>query len=71
MTLPESMKGKRAFFVQPGPNNKERAREDGDILIYPFDHKFEDNFGFYRLNIILERRDGSETDDDGKDANVE
>jgi len=55
--LPDHMKGQGVFFLQPGKQNKEMCRHDGSILIYPWDHKFEDNFGFYRLQIILEKHD--------------
>lgn len=64
--LPEHMKGQAAFFLQPGKKNFVQVRHSGDILIYPWDHKFEDNFGFYKLHIILERHDQSL-----KDENVE
>jgi hypothetical protein len=62
--LPNSMKGQGAFFLQSGILNKRQVRHDGDILIYPWDWKFEDNFGFYRLHIILERHDQSISDED-------
>ena len=57
--LPDHMVGQGVFFLQPGKPNKEMCRHDGGILIYPWDHKFEDNFGFYRLHIILERHDNN------------
>jgi hypothetical protein len=49
---------KKAFFLQGGTSNEHRATADGDILIYPWDHKFEDNFGFYRLHVLLRRGAG-------------
>lgn len=57
-SIPEHMKGQRAFFLKRG-TNKEMAKEDGSIIIYPWDWKFEDNFGFYRLEVILERHDST------------
>ena len=57
--LPEHMKGKGAFFLQPDVKNLRQVRHDGDILIYPWDHIWDDNFGFYRLHIVLTRRDSS------------
>jgi hypothetical protein len=57
--LPDHMVGQGVFFLQPGNPNKEMCRHVGSILIYPWDHKFEDNFGFYRLHIILERHDSN------------
>lgn len=57
--LPEHMKGKGAFFLQPDVRNFRQVKHAGDILIYPWDHIWDDNFGFYRLHIILTRRDSS------------
>jgi hypothetical protein len=56
--LPDHMKGKGAFFLMGGTDNKRIAPADGDIIIYPWDHIFDDNFGFYRLHILLERGSG-------------
>jgi hypothetical protein len=53
------MKGKGAFFLQPDVKNLRQVRHEGDILIYPWDHIWDDNFGFYRLHIVLTRRDSS------------
>jgi len=53
---PEHVKG--AFFLQPNSQNKRTAGAAGDIIIYPWDFKFEDNFGFYRLHILLKRGNG-------------
>jgi len=50
---------KDAFFLQAGKSNKRTATQDGDIVIYPWDHIFEDNFGFYRLHVLLERGSGT------------
>ena len=50
-----------ASFLQAGSANIHAAGADGDLIIYPWDHKFEDNFGFYRLHVILKRGDGSFT----------
>lgn len=47
-----------AFFLQPRSNNLHSASIDGDIIIYPWDHIFDDNFGYYRLNMILKRGNG-------------
>lgn len=60
--LPDHMVGQGVFFLQTGKPNIEMCRRDGGILIYPWDHKFEDNFGFYRLHIILERHDSNPFD---------
>ena len=35
-----------------------RTLDAGDFVINPWDHKFEDNFGFYRLHILMERGNG-------------
>lgn len=58
--MPEHMKGKGAFFLVSGSENKRGAKADGDLIIYPWDHVFEDNFGFYKLHILLDRSDGSD-----------
>jgi hypothetical protein len=55
---PDHMKGRGAFFLQSGSTNKGKATADGDIIIYSWDHQFADNFGFYRLHVLLERGDG-------------
>ena len=44
-----------AFFLEPKSRNFHRATAAGDIIIYPWDHKFEDNFGGYRLHVMLKR----------------
>ncbi|CAN7783888.1 hypothetical protein LJR175_008357 [Variovorax sp. LjRoot175] len=49
---------KNAFFLTG--RETRRATASGDILIYPWDHIFEDNFGYYRLHLILTRGDGQE-----------
>jgi hypothetical protein len=54
--LPDHVK--RAFFLQSGSSNKHAAGAEGDFIIYPWDHIFTDNFGFYRLNILLKRGSG-------------
>jgi hypothetical protein len=49
-----------AFFLLPdGTTNQRVAGADGDIIIYPWDHIFDDNFGFYRLNVLLKRGSGA------------
>jgi hypothetical protein len=50
---PAHVKG--AFFLTPGGTNIHTANTAGDIIIYPWDWKFEDNFGFYRLHVLLKR----------------
>ncbi len=57
---PDHIKGKGVFFLQSGNNNKRKIEADGDIIIYPWDHIFDDNFGFYRLHVLLERGNGKE-----------
>jgi hypothetical protein len=52
-----------AFFLQIDSDNTSRAAVDGDLIIYPWDEKYEDNFGFYRLHALLER--GDPTDNGG------
>ncbi|MES0000958.1 hypothetical protein NKJ90_19495 [Mesorhizobium sp. M0051] len=47
---------KNAFFVTRDRPSA-RATVDGDIYIIAWDHKFEDNFGFYRVNLLLKRGD--------------
>lgn len=49
---------KNAFFLQKGRGNSRTAGVDGDIIIAPWDWKFEDNLGFYRLNILFKRGNG-------------
>lgn len=44
-----------AFFLETNSRNFQRAAAAGDIIIYPWDHKFEDNFGGYRLHVLLKR----------------
>lgn len=62
--LPDHVKGKGAFFLQGGSTNKDRADTDGDIIIAPWDHDFDDNFGFYRLHVLLKRGSGKPDDVD-------
>jgi hypothetical protein len=47
-----------AFFLLPDSNNQMVSTADGDIIIYPWDYKFEDNFGSYRLHVLLKRGSG-------------
>ena len=47
-----------AFFLQKGRGNKRVAGTDGDIIIAPWDWKFGDNFGYYRLDVLLKRGNG-------------
>lgn len=54
--LPDQVKN--AFFLQSGSSNKRTATTDGDIIISSWDHIFEDNFGSYRLHMILKRGTG-------------
>lgn len=49
---------KNAFFLQGRALDNRKATADGDIIIAPWDFKFEDNFGFYRLHILLKRGSG-------------
>jgi hypothetical protein len=49
---------RNAFFLQGRPFDERKATADGDIIISPWDFKFEDNFGFYRLHILLKRGSG-------------
>jgi hypothetical protein len=49
---------KDAFFLQGGTKNQRIAGEDGSFLIAPWDYKFSDNFGFYRLEAIVRRGSG-------------
>jgi hypothetical protein len=46
-----------AFFLQSGHDRAESDSE-GDIIVYAWDHVFDDNFGFYRLHFLLRRGDG-------------
>lgn len=62
--LPDHVKGTGAFFLQSRRSNKNKSDSDGDIIIAPWDHDFEDNFGFYRLNILLKRGSGELPDVD-------
>lgn len=50
---------KNAFFLRSGSANKRMATTDGDILIYPWDAFFSDNFGFYRLHMLVKRGSGN------------
>ncbi len=54
--LPDHVK--RAFFLERGSGSERTAGEDGDIIIAPWDYSFTDNFGFYRLHILLKRGNG-------------
>jgi hypothetical protein len=55
--LPDHVRG--AFFLLPGGGtNRHIADADGDIFINAWDHIFEDNFGYYRLNVLLKRGKG-------------
>jgi len=47
-----------AFFIRGGTTNKRTATVDGDIILSAWDHFFEDNFGSYRLHILLKRGSG-------------
>lgn len=58
--FPDHVQG--AFFLLGGSNNKHSAATDGDMIIAPWDFKFTDNFGFYRLNILLKRGNGKGPD---------
>jgi hypothetical protein len=50
----------------PGSGNPPHARPDSTSgcdfhnrsIIYPWDYKFEDNFGSYRLHVLLKRGSG-------------
>ena len=47
-----------AHFLQAGKANKRTATSDGDLIIYPWDHSFSDNFGSYRLHVLVNRGSG-------------
>jgi hypothetical protein len=47
-----------AFFLQPGTDNRKAATTDGNITLCAWDFAFGDNFGFYRLHILLKRGSG-------------
>ena len=47
-----------AFFLQGRQKDKRTATEAGDIYISAWDSKFEDNFGFYQLHVLLQRGSG-------------
>ena len=49
---------KNAFFLQGRALDNRKATADGDIIITPWDFIFDDNFGFYRLHILLKRGSG-------------
>lgn len=44
-----------AWFLEPDAMNMAVAVANGEILIYPWDWKFGDNTGFYRLDVLLRR----------------
>jgi hypothetical protein len=48
-----------ASFLLPDSDNLMVSTADGDIIVYPWDYKFEDNFGFYRLHALLKRGSGT------------
>lgn len=50
---PDHMKG--AIFLDGAGRNRFMAGKAGDIFIYPWDHIFDDNLGFYRLHVLLRR----------------
>lgn len=54
--LPNHMKD--AFFLTSGTENERTGTEDGDIVLSAWNHFFEDNFGSYRLHILLKRGSG-------------
>ncbi len=47
-----------AFFLRGLGKDKRRCSVGGDIIISPWDAKFEDNCGFYRLHALLKRGRG-------------
>jgi hypothetical protein len=49
---------KNAFFLQSRTRNERVTGAEGDFIVYPWDHDFGDNFGFYRLNVLLTRGSG-------------
>ncbi len=49
---------KNAFFLRTGRDTRTATR-DGDLTIYAWDHAFADNFGFYRLHILMHRGSGT------------
>lgn len=48
--------GGNATFLRRGMGPT-RVREDGDIYLAPWDHIFDDNFGYYKLHILVKRGD--------------
>ena len=56
--LPNHVRQGGAFFLLSGSSNKRSVSADGNIIIAPWDHAFDDNFGFYRLDIVLKRGSG-------------
>jgi hypothetical protein len=53
---PSHVKG--AFFLRRNAP-KEVARVAGDFIITPWDYSFLDNFGFYRLHVLVKRGSGT------------
>jgi hypothetical protein len=51
---------RNAYFLDSGSSNrnKRKALAAGDFIISAWDHKFDDNFGFYRLHAVVKRGDG-------------
>jgi hypothetical protein len=47
---------RNAFFLRPG--DRRTTSSGGDFIISAWDFAFSDNFGFYRLHVLLERGDG-------------
>jgi hypothetical protein len=47
-----------AFFLRRN-GRKEMARVEGSFIIAPWDYEFADNFGFYRLDILVKRGSGT------------
>ena len=48
---------RHAFFLTGLGRSKDKrtANADGDLIILPWDYNFEDNRGYYRLNLLLTR----------------
>jgi hypothetical protein len=44
-----------AFFLQGHGKDKRTCTDEGDIIVTAWDAKFEDNFGYYRLHMLLKR----------------
>jgi len=57
--MPTHIEANEAFFPVPGEgsHNSRVARTDGTLTLLPWDWRFEDNAGFYKVVIRLSRSD--------------